>query len=126
MKTLSFSPALASAMSYLREPNIARAHALRRAAEQGDELAAFHCPVSPVLPTERIAHLSYGRRLLRCGISIRSMSVQGQSRRIDMLPAVAACPLRSESAAGDEEALEVDCGQPVLLRQRDDQIAMND
>ena len=30
----------------------------RRAAEQRDELAAFHCPVSPVPPTGRIAHLS--------------------------------------------------------------------
>src|SRR5262249_32778582 len=29
-----------------------------RAAEQGDELAPFHCPVSPVPPTGRIAHLS--------------------------------------------------------------------
>src|SRR5262249_36908496 len=28
-----------------------------RAAEQRDELAAFHCPMPPVLPTERIAHL---------------------------------------------------------------------
>jgi hypothetical protein len=28
-----------------------------RAAEQRDEVAPFHCPVSPVLPTERIAHL---------------------------------------------------------------------
>jgi hypothetical protein len=29
----------------------------RRAAEQRDELAPFHCAVPPVLPTERIAHL---------------------------------------------------------------------
>src|SRR5260370_31420914 len=28
-----------------------------RAAEQGDELAPVHCPVPPVLPIERIAHL---------------------------------------------------------------------
>src|SRR5215472_11223640 len=41
----------------------------RRTAEQTDEGAPFHCPVSPVLPTERIAHLGYGRRLLHCGIS---------------------------------------------------------
>src|SRR5262249_57604445 len=27
------------------------------AAEQGDELAPVHCPIPPVLPTERIAHL---------------------------------------------------------------------
>jgi len=29
----------------------------RRAAEQRYELAASHCPMPPVLPTERIAHL---------------------------------------------------------------------
>src|SRR6516164_245749 len=28
-----------------------------RAAEQRDELAPFHCPIPPVPPTERIAHL---------------------------------------------------------------------
>src|SRR5262249_38401721 len=28
-----------------------------RAAEQRDELPALHCPMPPVLPTERIAHL---------------------------------------------------------------------
>src|SRR5262249_52965727 len=28
-----------------------------RAAEQRNELAAFHCPMPPVLPAERIAHL---------------------------------------------------------------------
>ena len=31
----------------------------------------------PVLPTERIAHLSYGMRLLHCGISTRLMTAQG-------------------------------------------------
>jgi len=30
----------------------------RRAAKQRYELASFHCPVSPVLPAERIARLS--------------------------------------------------------------------
>src|SRR6516162_4506585 len=29
----------------------------RRAADQRDELPALHCPMPPVLPTERIAHL---------------------------------------------------------------------
>src|SRR5262249_45995428 len=29
----------------------------RGAPEEGDELAPFHCPMPPVLPTERIAHL---------------------------------------------------------------------
>jgi hypothetical protein len=29
-----------------------------RAAEQRDEFAPFHCPMPPVLPTERIAHLA--------------------------------------------------------------------
>ena len=31
----------------------------RRAAEERDEVAPFHCPMPPVLPTERIAHLSH-------------------------------------------------------------------
>jgi hypothetical protein len=30
----------------------------RRAADERDELAPFHCPMPPVLPTERIAHLN--------------------------------------------------------------------
>ena len=46
----------------------------RRAAEQRDELASVHCAIPPVRSTERIAHLSYGRRLLRYRISIRPMS----------------------------------------------------
>ena len=50
----------------------------RRAAdEQRDELAPVHCPMPPVLPTDRIAHLSYARRPLCHGISIRLMSVAG-------------------------------------------------
>jgi hypothetical protein len=35
--------------------------------------------------------------VLRCGISIRTMSVVGQSRRVDTSRAVAACLLRAES-----------------------------
>ena len=51
-----------------------------RAAEQGDELAPLHCPMPPVLSTERIAHLSYGRRLLRRGISTQLMTAVGHTR----------------------------------------------
>src|SRR5262249_46629217 len=36
----------------------------RSPAEQRDEGAPFHSLMPPVLPSERIAHLSYGRRLL--------------------------------------------------------------
>src|SRR5262249_4930491 len=43
-----------------------------RAADQRDELAAFHCAIPPVRSTERIAHLSYGGRLLRCGSQVES------------------------------------------------------
>src|SRR6516164_4967609 len=43
----------------------------RRATEERDEVAPFHCPMPPVLATKRIAHLSHGRGLLRCGISIQ-------------------------------------------------------
>jgi hypothetical protein len=48
----------------------------RRATEQRDELAPFHCPMLPVLPTERIAYLSYGRRPLRCRISLLRFRVE--------------------------------------------------
>jgi hypothetical protein len=37
-----------------------------RRGEQRDGVAPFHSPMPPALPSERIAHLSYGRRLLRC------------------------------------------------------------
>jgi hypothetical protein len=67
------------------------------AAEQRDERAPVHSPMPPVLPTERIAHLSFGRRLLRCGISIRPMSAQGQFRPTRSKRDVPVCPLRPES-----------------------------
>src|SRR5262249_32211006 len=41
-----------------------------RAAEQRDELAPFHCAIPPVRSTQRIAHVSYGGRLLRCGSQV--------------------------------------------------------
>jgi hypothetical protein len=63
------------------------------AAHKRDEVAA--CPKPPVLPSERIAHLSYSRRLLRCGISITAKTVQGHPRRIDLPPKAAECPLFS-------------------------------
>src|SRR5262249_6082652 len=53
----------------------------RRAAEQRDEIAPFHCPVPPVLPTERIApQAQYARRLLHCEISVLSMAALGHSQ----------------------------------------------
>jgi hypothetical protein len=39
------------------------------------------CPMPPVLSTERIAHLSYGKGLLRCGISIPAKAAQGQTEK---------------------------------------------
>src|SRR5262249_1394058 len=66
----------------------------RRAAEQRDELAPFQCPKPPVLPTEKIAHLSYDRRLLRCGISIRPLTAMGHQRPRLLMPRVLECPLR--------------------------------
>ena len=56
-----------------------------RAAEQRDELAPFHCPIPPVLPTENSTP-RYGKRLLRCGISARLMTAVGQTRLTDKLP----------------------------------------
>src|SRR5262245_48417478 len=43
-------------------------------AEQRDKLAPFHCAIPPVRSTQRIAHVSYGGRLLRCGISVRPIA----------------------------------------------------
>jgi len=63
-----------------------------RAAEQRYEVASFHCPMSPVLPTKRIAHLSYGRRSLRCESSIQLTSVQGQTRPRSHVRVAAALP----------------------------------
>src|SRR5262249_35570861 len=44
----------------------------RRAAEQRDKLAPFHCAIPPVRSTQRIAHVSYGGRLLRCRSQVES------------------------------------------------------
>src|SRR5262249_15109231 len=43
-----------------------------RAANQRDEIAPFHCAIPPVRSTQRIAHVSYGGRLLRCGSQVES------------------------------------------------------
>src|SRR5262249_34278154 len=51
-----------------------------RAADERDEVAAFHFLMPPVLPTERIAHPNRAGDLLRRGISVSSMSGLGQSR----------------------------------------------
>ena len=45
-----------------------------------------------VLPRERIAHLSYGRRLLRCGISNRLTTAWGHSRRFKREVGMTASP----------------------------------
>jgi hypothetical protein len=36
-----------------------------RAADKRDELAPFHCPMRPVLPTEKHSTAQYGRRLTK-------------------------------------------------------------
>jgi hypothetical protein len=65
-----------------------------RAAEQRDQLATFHCPMSPVLPTERIPHPGGAGDLLRCGISVPSMSALGHSRPRPAKPKGYTRPLR--------------------------------
>jgi hypothetical protein len=77
----------------------------RCAAEQGDELAPFHCPMSPVLSTERDSTTRYGRRLPRCEISSRSMSQMGSDSEFSARSAVGTVitdgpPLRSVRAHG--------------------------
>jgi hypothetical protein len=64
----------------------------RRAAKQRDEIAPFHCPMPPVLPTERIAHLSYGRRLPRCGISTGLCRLWVEMRRTRIEHILSALP----------------------------------
>ncbi len=77
-----------------RGPLRARRERPRRcAAEQPDQFPAFHCPVTPVLPIERIAYLHTGTRLLRCGISIWPLSAGGHFRRTDTPDQFVACPL---------------------------------
>jgi hypothetical protein len=87
----------------------------RRTAEKRDELAPFHRPMPPVLPAERVAHLSYGRRLLRCGISIQPMSQLGHSRRGRLLPVGGRLPLCPESGRKVMASTSVAMGQSRLL-----------
>src|SRR5262249_19850904 len=80
-----------------------------RAANKRDEFASFHQITSrqarspesrwarSAPPTDRIAHLSDGRRLLRCGISIWLMSARGHSRPRLARPKAEARPLRPKA-----------------------------
>src|SRR5262249_20234740 len=68
----------------------------RRAADQRDELAPFHCPVLPRAFGRDVSTPQYGRRLLRCGIAIQAMTARGHSRRISPSDRFAARPLRSD------------------------------
>src|SRR5262249_19763909 len=60
-------------------PKFPQAARRSRAAAQRDELAPFHCPIPPVLPTERIAHLSYGGEEVAVGVQYALMTGWGQS-----------------------------------------------
>jgi|SRR5215475_1182080 len=70
-----------------------------RAAEKRDEVAPFHYPMPPVLPTERIARLRYGTRLLRCGISARLRTGLGQIRSSDDVHCTTALPPKADLSA---------------------------
>jgi hypothetical protein len=63
-----------------------------RAAEQREELAPFHCPIPPVLPTERIAHLDVAGAAALRDFSPAYLA-DGQSRRIRTFATLLACPL---------------------------------
>src|SRR5262245_51781527 len=52
----------------------------------------------PVLSTERIPHLSYGRRLLHCGISIGPMSASGHWRTFGDVRPTSALPSKADIA----------------------------
>jgi hypothetical protein len=65
----------------------------RRAADQRDEVAPFHCSMPPVLPTERIPTSQQVGRLLRCDISIQRMSPWGHLLQVRPRPLVNKCLL---------------------------------
>jgi hypothetical protein len=52
----------------------------RRAAEQRDELAPFHCPMPPVLPIKRIAHLSKQGDCCTAGVRAGLCRLGGQQQ----------------------------------------------
>src|SRR6516165_6765587 len=58
--------------SSLANARAASGHDTAAPPEQRDELAPFHCAIPPMRSTQRIAHLSYGGRLLRCGSQVES------------------------------------------------------
>ena len=61
----------------------------RRAAEKRDELAPFHVPPSSL---RKDSTPRYGRRLLRCGISIHPMTAWGHSRHFEREVGMTASP----------------------------------
>ncbi len=81
--------------------------AIGRAAEQRDEVAPFHCLVSPVLPTERIAHVGGAGDLLRCGIWTRPMSLVGQSRPFDGVCSMSGLPPKAGLGASSRHVAQV-------------------
>ena len=72
------------------------------AAEQRDELAAFHCPMPPVLRTERIAHLNAPGDCCVAGFrpGLRFQDTEW-SRAVDLPVAL---PTKLELAINHEEA----------------------
>jgi hypothetical protein len=71
----------------------------RRAAEQRDELAAFLLPDASRAAHRKDSTPQYGGRLLRCGISVRSMSQMGQERRIGAVRNISALLPRADVGA---------------------------
>ena len=72
----SVASALSTPMVRIRSPCCARAASGHAAAAplSSDMNSRRFKPKPPVLPTERIAYLCEGRRLLRCGILVQLMS----------------------------------------------------
>src|SRR5262245_38171779 len=72
----------------------------------------------PCFRQERIAHLSYGRRLLRCGISTRLMTAWGHSRRFrDVGGRVCFDPRKPTSP--DQLAMSPKCHEPTYAVQHE-------
>jgi hypothetical protein len=68
----------------------------RRAAEQRDEVAPFHWPDASRAFDRKDSTPQYGRRLLRCGISIQPMSQMGQGRSFGDVCSMSELPSKAE------------------------------
>src|SRR5262245_27111248 len=102
-----------------------------RAAEQRDELApSYHSITSSARASVRGLEVDHkfvlGRRLYRkvAGLLALEDTIDISGRTSMWIDGIK--PISDQAAGADEKLLEIDCGQFVPCRQRDDKISMND